>query len=90
MMKPKKVPKLDVVIRHNVSDVVTGEYVTESRSFIFISMSYQFKSILMVSDLEYFPIKWSEDRITSFIDRYHKTLDNIIYLKGRSNTYIDN
>ena len=83
--KQNKVPRIDVVIGHNVSYVVTGEDRIKRISFLLMIISDLFKSTPMVSNQEYFPINLSEDNITQFLDGYHKALDENMHLKGRSN-----
>ena len=85
VMKPNKVPIIDVVIGHNVSGVVTSEDRIGRIIFLLMIISYLFKSTPMVSKQEYSPIKLSEDNITQFIYEYHKAPDENMHLKGSSN-----
>ena len=85
VMKPNKVPIIDVVIGHNVSGVVTSEDRIGRIIFLLMIIPYLFKSTPVVIKQEYFLIKLSEDNITQFLDGYHIALNENMHLKGRSN-----
>ena len=85
VMKPNKVIRMDVVIGHNVSGVVTSEDRIGRIIFLLMIIPYLFKSTPVVIKQEYFLIKLSEDNITQFLDGYHKALDENMHLKRRSN-----